>query len=176
MVRSRRASIAIMLIGAAIAALFASGRLTLNITQSAPIGLWVLFNSDANPVTIGDYVLIEMDEFAAYDQYRSYPTARSAWGSRPAPFLKRVAAAGGDNLTRDSAGSILVNGKPLASSDIISRDRAGNQMTAYPLPLTLDDGQLWLSSESARGFDSRYLGPVRAERCRRAFPLIIFNM
>ena len=174
MVKIRRASIVILLMGAAVAALFISGHLTINTTQSAPRGLWFIFGEGKKAVSIGDYVLVDMNHFAAYEQYSGYPTQRSAWGSRAAPLLKSIAAAEGDCLARDGSGVILVNGKPLASSDIISRDRAGNDMIAYPLPLKLAEGQLWLTSESVRGFDSRYLGPVRAAACRKAVPLIVF--
>ena len=73
-------------------------------------------------------------------------------------MLKQIGAIPGDTV-------VLVNGflyvdDAAAKITIASRDSDGGTLSAWPTPITLQPGQYWLVSDSERGFDSRYFGPL----------------
>jgi conjugative transfer signal peptidase TraF len=165
--------VAMVLSDLIVALLFIGGYLTLNVTPSVPVGLWWIIDSKI-PFRKEDYVVVDVERFAGYGAYQNYPFRRSAWGT-VVPFIKRIAGVAGDTVTGDGEG-IRINGQLLKDSGIVSRDRNGNGMKPFPLPITLINDQLWLASQSPLGFDSRYLGTARVKDCRKAIPLIIFNI
>jgi type IV secretory pathway protease TraF len=78
-------------------------------------------------------------------------------------MLKRIGAIPGDTVILED-GFLYVNGAAAEIKiTIASRDSYGGELTAWPTPLTLQSGQYWLTSDSDRGFDSRYFGPVHRE-------------
>lgn len=77
-----------------------------------------------------------------------------------AVLLKRVDGVPGDRIEQTSTGLIAVNGRPLALSKRLVADSEGAPLPHPALPVTLGAGQVWLMSEHARGFDSRYFGPI----------------
>jgi type IV secretory pathway protease TraF len=59
-------------------------------------------------------------------------------------------------------------------TEIISQDTEGRPLPKASFPVTLRKGEVWLSSENIRGYDSRYFGPVSEDVLRRAAPVWIF--
>lgn len=166
--KARRFAIVILAFGAIFTLVAFTGVISLNRTPSVPTGLW---RASYGPIARGDYVVIDVKAFAAYDTYRDYlSTRRQGQSTR---FLKKVAAMESDTITIDGEG-ILVNGERLPDSLPLSQDRAGNKLVAYPLPITMEKDQVWLSSHSPRGIDSRYLGYADLRRCKKVVPLWLF--
>jgi conjugative transfer signal peptidase TraF len=103
----------------------------------------------------GDCVTVNLSQFSnpviTQGVERGYVSLRE-------PMLKRIGAVPGDTVTLED-GFLYVNGEA-ARITIASRDSCGGELSAWPTPLTLQSGQYWLTSDSDRGFDSRYFGPV----------------
>ena len=165
----RKAAIGVLVFGAAIAALLCFGGFTVNLSASVPLGLW---RKVGGPVQIGDIVEVPFEAFRSTDWVPESYHRKNDFG-RVTPYLKRVAGLPCDKIEADS-GLIRVNGKVVPDSAPLSADRAGNVMRAYPLPVSLASGEVWLSSDSPRGFDSRYLGPARLEECVKVVPVFVF--
>jgi len=161
-----------LLIFMAVAVLFISGRLIINVTPSVPVGLWWVIGEMDRPFAKGDYVVVDVAYFSNFEAYADFPFMLNSHGAR-IPYLKRVSAIGGDVITSDGYG-ISVNGVLIKHSQILTQSSSERILTAFPLPLKLEDNQLWLMSHKERGFDSRYLGPVNAIHCRLATPIIVF--
>ena len=163
MQRERKAVICILVVGAAIAALFSSGRLILNTTASVPIGLWWRVDG---PLNLGDVVRVPIEAFKATDWVPEVYWRKNAWGDQKA-FLKRVAGLPGDIIETGEYGLLCINGQLIPNSAPLSADRAGRPLKAYSLPVRLESDELWLLSDSPRGFDSRYLGAAKLEKCNK---------
>ena len=69
-------------------------------------------------------------------------------------------------------GLLKVAGKLIPNSAPLSADRAGRMLKAFPLSIKLASDEVWLLSDSPRGFDSRYLGPANMKECRRVVPIL----
>ena len=82
--------------------------------------------------------------------------------SEHTPMLKKVLAIPGDTVVLADDG-ITINGLYSGLCILLSADSYGNTLSAYPTPLTLSADLYWLTSQPARGFDSRYFGPVERE-------------
>ena len=95
------------------------------------------------------------------------------WGNRK-PFIKIVAGSHGDTVELGDNGLILINRVPFPNSAPLSHDRAGWPLRAFVLPITLASREVWLLSDSPRGFDSRYLGAADILKCHKAVPLPTF--
>lgn len=93
---------------------------------------------------------------------------------RVTPYLKRVVGLPGDIIEEDDSGLIRVGEDLVSGSTPLSMDRAGNVMKRFPLPIRLALDEVWLLSDSPRGFDSRYLGPARLASCDKVVPMITF--
>jgi len=170
--KSRIGAALIILIGAVFSLLIACEVLIINTTRSSPVGLWV---SSGTPIERGNYVVVPVESFAEYTRYAGYPFKRTRAGRGDiAQFLKKVVACSGDVVARGAQG-ITINGELLPDSKALSHDRLGNRLTAYDeLPRTLLPGELWLTSQSPRGFDSRYLGYTHEDVCRKVRPVLTF--
>jgi type IV secretory pathway protease TraF len=70
--------------------------------------------------------------------------------------------------------AVTVNGEYVLMTEIISQDTEGRPLPGASFPVTLRKGEVWLSSENIRGYDSRYFGPVSEDVLRRAVPVWIF--
>jgi type IV secretory pathway protease TraF len=91
------------------------------------------------------------------------------------PMLKRVAAAEGDLVSYDERErAITVNGRYIPMTEILSRDTEGRPLPRPSFPARLGKGDVWLSSENIRGYDSRYFGPVSEDLLKKAEPFWIF--
>jgi conjugal transfer pilin signal peptidase TrbI len=86
------------------------------------------------------------------------------------PMMKKIGAVPGDTVELHE-GFLVVNGEATAIT-VASQDSRNQPLTAFPTPLTLSEGDYWLSSDPERGFDSRYFGPLRREAfTHRALPV-----
>ena len=163
----RKTAIWILFIGAALSVLFCSGRLIVNTTASVPLGFWHRVNGHLSK---GDVVKVPVEAFKATDWVPEAYWRKNGWG-RIRPFLKRVEGLPGDIIETVEYGLIQINGQLILNSAPLSADRAGRMLKAFPLPITLASDEVWLLSDSPRGFDSRYLGPARMKECRRVVPI-----
>ncbi len=168
--RTRKAAVLLLTFGAVIAALFCSGHLILNTTGSVPRGLWWRSGS---PLHRGDVVTVPISAFRSTSWVPEAYWRKNAWG-KPKAFLKRAAGFPGDVVGIWQSGSIHVNGGIIPNSAPLSMDRAGRPLQAFHLPIIIASDEVWLLSDSPRGFDSRYLGPARFEKCQKAIPLVVF--
>ena len=168
--RVRKATALLIVLWAVIAALFCSGHLIWNTTGSVPRGLWWV---SGGPLQRGDIVCVPISAFRSASWVPEDYWHRNAWGN-PKSFLKRVAGLPGDTVVAGEYGLICIAGKVVPNSEPLSADRAGRPLMAFPLPVTLASNEVWLLSDSPRGFDSRYLGSARIEKCQKAMPLLVF--
>ncbi len=160
----------LIIIWASIAALFRSGHLILNTTGSVPRGLWWV---SGGLLQHGDIVTVPVSAFRSTSWVPEAYWRKNAWG-KPKAFLKRVAGLPGDTVEAGEYGLIRVAGEVVPNSAPLSADRAGRPLKAFQLPVTLAADEVWLLSDSPRGFDSRYLGPAWIEDCHKALPLAVF--
>jgi conjugative transfer signal peptidase TraF len=89
------------------------------------------------------------------------------------PFLKLVAAVGGDRVRIDARG-VSVNGRLLPNSVAHSIDKHGRRLPVQPYGKQIvPHGAVWLYGTDEWSLDSRYYGSVPANTIRyRAQPLI----
>jgi conjugative transfer signal peptidase TraF len=89
------------------------------------------------------------------------------------PFLKLVAAIGGDRVRVDARG-VLVNGRLLPNSVAHTIDKHGRRLPVQPYGTQiLPHGDVWLYGTDEWSLDSRYFGAVPSDTIRyRAKPLI----
>lgn len=159
--RKRRASALLALAAAAILGL-GLPRLRLNLSPSAPPGLWL---RTAGEVSRGDWAMGCLPGAAAeFGRLRGYhpggpPAARCPDGSLP--VLKRVVAVAGDRVEVGSDG-VAVNGRLLPGTAPLTHDSQGRPLPAPPSgALRLGRDELWLLSDHIpNSWDSRYYGPV----------------
>jgi conjugative transfer signal peptidase TraF len=139
--------------------------LSINVTPSMPIGLWIV-----RPLTVEP----ARDMIVAICAEGGLPTEelRSCPGDHP-PLLKPVAAIPGDHVSV-SEGGISVNGKSFNNSRALPV--AG--VPAMPLGhYTVADGEVWvIATGHPRSYDSRYLGPLPISNIRgRASRMLVWR-
>ncbi|MBQ9595803.1 MAG: S26 family signal peptidase [Synergistaceae bacterium] len=161
-----------------IALALSTGKFTINVTISEPLGLWFKTGKTGGEIVSGDIVIVEFQHFSSINWVPDVYPAKNSAGD-PMPFIKTVAGLPGDFIERDdpdsdSGGLIRVNGVVMPDSALLSRDNLGNELRAFALPYRLESGEVWLLSASPVGFDSRYLGPAKLEKCEKIIPLITF--
>ena len=169
--RVREAAVLLVILWAVIVTLFCSGHLILNTTGSVPRGLWW---RSGGPLQYGDIVLVPTSAFRSTSWVPEAYWRKNAWG-KPKAFLKRVAGFPGDVVGYARNGLIHVNGGFIPNSAPLSADKAGRPLKALQLPITLASDEVWLLSDSPRGFDSRYLGPARISECKRVIPIHVYK-
>jgi conjugative transfer signal peptidase TraF len=137
----------------------AFGGLRINTTPSEPLGLWRIARLD-RPVHVGDMLFVCPPETEAVSEgfARGYLRAGLCPGGF-GPLIKTVAAVGGQRI--DVAGAITIDGWPIESSNLVSRDGQGRPLRPY-LGGTVPAGFLFLYSPFPGSWDSRYFGPVPA--------------
>ena len=74
------------------------------------------------------------------------------------PMLKRIGAVPGDRVA--IAGNELFINDIAVPVTVASADSYGGVLLPWPTPLVLPPDHYWLVSDSQRGFDSRYFGPI----------------
>ena len=166
---NRKFVLSVIIIGAVLAAPFFTGRIVINISPSVPLGFWWISDDE---FTYGDVVQLPLEAFKFTDWVPEIYRRKDKRG-REIPFLKRIAGLPGDLIELSSEGYEIAAGKILNHSAVLSMDNIGNKLETYPLPIRLASDEVWLTSDVARGFDSRYLGPARIDKCRKA--VLIFT-
>ncbi|MCT9000381.1 conjugative transfer signal peptidase TraF [Chelativorans intermedius] len=162
MTRRRRAR-AILGIGAtAVISLFALaylGGLRINLTPSYPLGVWRIVPLDRE-VAVGDLVMICPPSTSAFTLARQRGYLRSGlcpgWMS---PLIKTVAATRGQRV--EIVGAVSVDDVPLASSELRAVDAEGRALTPFAGGV-VPPGHIFLHSDFAGSYDSRYFGPIPA--------------
>ena len=148
-----------------VVALFTTRVVVLNVTRSVPIGFWV---RDFSGVMRGSFVLVPVEVFKEKIPWYPEEYYRQNGFAKKLPFLKAVAGVCGDVIAIHGEG-ISVNGDLLPLSLPVSRDRRGTKLEAFPLPIVLKEGEIWLTSEAKGGIDSRYFGPIRMDQIKGVY-------
>jgi conjugative transfer signal peptidase TraF len=124
-----------------------------NASASSPRGLYVV--TQAAP-QLGDYVLARAPEAA------ERLAAARGYVPGSVPLVKSVAARTGQRVCA-SGDRLTVDGRGVALRRRV--DRAGRRLPRWSGCRTLVEGELLLlGRDNPASFDSRYFGPVRAER------------
>lgn len=159
-----------LLIGAVLAAPFLFGLISINASPSVPMGLWLVYPATTD-IEIGSYVRVRIQDFTDYHKYTSYPLPQNNSGQKRR-FIKQVAGRSGD-LVESTPEGIYINGQLMPDTKILKTDKRGYPLTPFSLPYRLKKGEIWLTSNNPRGFDSRYLGPAIEIACKKVSPLIV---
>lgn len=126
-------------------------RLWLNLTDSEPVGLYLLQRA---PVEIkrGELVLMEIPE-----QFHPYVYGRR-WLPKGWPLVKLIGAVAGDTFCVNNA-IFSVNGKEIGP--VYQVDQAGLPLPRLQGCRSIPPGYfLPVATGTPRSFDGRYLGPV----------------
>jgi conjugative transfer signal peptidase TraF len=135
------------------------GGYRLNETESYPLGLWRIERIE-RPIAVGDRVFIcppPTREFMLALE-RGY-LRRGLCPGWLSPLIKTVAAIAGQRIEVDA--SVRIDGKFLTNSKVQGVDPQGRMLVPYaggPVPV----GALYLHSDYAGSYDSRYFGPLPA--------------
>ncbi|MBR0868110.1 conjugative transfer signal peptidase TraF [Bradyrhizobium diazoefficiens] len=157
----RRSPLAILAIGtgliAAVAAVGWGAGLRINMTPSYPRGLWRIETLD-RAAAVGDLVFICPPDTAEFERAfgRGY-IRRGLCAGGLSPLIKTVAAVSGQQV--DVADQVSIDGRPLPGSDVRHADAAGRLLLAFAGGL-IPAGELYLHSDFAGSYDSRYFGPI----------------
>lgn len=146
-----------------IAILFAAGSwggLRINFTLSYPLGLWRVMPLD-RPAAVGDRLFICPPETAAFALAleRGY-VRRGLCPGWMSPLIKTVVAVAGQRIAIGP--SILIDGRTLNHSDIHAADAEG-RVLPRSLGGIVPADQVFLHSDFAGSYDSRYFGPIPAD-------------
>jgi conjugative transfer signal peptidase TraF len=139
----------------------------INLSPSVPTGIWKIRGGGHKK---GDYVVVSPNSHYGYKLAveRGYLPGFS-------PMLKRVVATEGDIMDYDEKEkAVTVNGEYVMMTEVISQDTEGRLLPQASFPVILRKGEVWLSSENVRGYDSRYFGPVSEDILRKAAPVWLF--
>ncbi len=158
---ARRRAAVIVAVGVCIATtLFALGYLgglRVNLTPSYPLGLWRIEPMN-RPVAVGDLIVICPPQTPAFSLAlaRGYvrPGLCPGWMS---PLIKTVVAMSGQRIDVDRA--IRIDGRPLAHSKIYTVGAEGRALPTFVGGI-VPAGHLFLHSDFAGSYDSRYFGPI----------------
>lgn len=157
-------------------ALFCLGQfagLRVNLTPSFPLGLWRIEPLE-RAAAVGDVVLICPPTTAQFAMAlsRSY-VRRGACAGGLSPLIKKIVAVGGADVR--IASTVTVDGRPLPHSSIHRVDAAGRLLTSW-LGGVVAPGQVFVHSDFAGSYDSRYFGPIpEAGILGRAVPVVTFG-
>lgn len=146
--------------GVAAAAIAAAGwfaGLRINMTPSYPRGLWRIEELD-RPADVGDRIFICPPDTAVFERAfdRGYIRRGLCTGGL-SPLIKTVAAVGEQKV--DVADQVSIDGRPLPGSVVHHTDAAGRPLSPFAGGV-VPTGRLFLHSEFAGSYDSRYFGPI----------------
>lgn len=147
--------------------------LRINLTPSYPLGLWRI-EPLARAVTVGDRIFICPPQVAVFElaRERGY-LGRGLCPGWFSPLIKTVVAVAGQHVVIDR--SIAVDGAHLAHSFVRPLDGEGRAL-APDAGGIVPTGKLFLLSEFAGSYDSRYFGPIPAAGILGlAHPLLVFD-
>jgi conjugative transfer signal peptidase TraF len=147
--------------------------LRMNLTPSYPLGLWRV-EPLRRDVAVGDRIFICPPRTPAFELARE--RGYLGHGLCPgwfSPLIKTVVAVAGQNVVID--GSIAVDGVQLAHSSVRPTDGEGRALAPASSGV-VPRGQVFLFSEFAGSYDSRYFGPLPASGALGlAHPLLVFT-
>ena len=131
--------------------------LRINLTASYPRGLWRIEPLD-RAAAAGDLLFICPPDTAEFERAfaRGY-IRRGLCSGGLSPLIKTVAAVGGQQV--DVADQVLIDRRPLPGSDVRHADAAGRPLLAFAGGV-IPAGELYLHSDFAGSYDSRYFGPI----------------
>ena len=159
---------AVALVGAA-----GAGQVRLNLTESAPIGLYAT-QPGAAPKR-GSLAVACLPESVGREALaRGYLQPGACPGGAES-VLKPVAAVAGDTVHITLAG-VSVNGAAVPNTAQLDQDGAGRAMQPMPAGIyRVAVGEVWLlSSHSPLSWDARYWGPLPTDAVRAtARPLLV---
>jgi len=146
-------------IAGAVAAAGMIAGLRINMTPSYPRGLWRIEALD-RPAVIGDRVFICPPDTAVFERafQRGY-IRRGLCAGGLGPLIKTVAAVGGQRIAIGSR--VSIDGYVLPDSDVRRADAAGRPLSLFAGGV-VPAGALFLHSDFAGSYDSRYFGPIPA--------------
>lgn len=131
----------------------------LNVTPSYPLGLWRIVPLHRD-VTVGDLVFICPPQSPDFEMARTRGYLRSGlcpgWLS---PLIKTVVAVAGQRV--EVAMDVTIDGIPLDHSDVHRTDAEGWALPTFAGGV-VPSGQIFLHSDFAGSYDSRYFGPIPA--------------
>lgn len=146
--------------------------LRVNLTPSYPLGLWRV-DPLGRDVVVGDRIFICPPPTCVFELARD--RGYLGHGLCPgwfSPLIKTVVAVGGQRVVID--GSIAVDGVPLAHSFVRPTDGEGTALAPASSGV-VPPGQVFLFSEFAGSYDSRYFGPIPDDGVLGlAHPLLVF--
>lgn len=137
-----------------------AGGLRINFTPSYALGLWRIAPLDRDPVA-GDLIFLCPPQTPAFTLAvdRGY-IRRGLCPGWMTPLIKTVAAIPGQHIAVNT--SVRVDGVSVASSAVRERDAEGRALEPWSGGV-VPAGHLFLHSDFAGSYDSRYFGPVPAE-------------
>lgn len=160
-IRWRRAAVVttIVVIPALILAAAYPAGFRLNLTPSYPRGLWRIIPLQRD-TAIGDLVFVCPPRTPGFELARARGYVRR--GSCPGgmgPLIKTVVALPGQTI--EIAGSVTIDGGELPHSDVQPTDAEGRELGPYSGGM-VPAGTLFLHSDFAGSYDSRYFGSIPA--------------
>ncbi|MDA9448359.1 conjugative transfer signal peptidase TraF [Bradyrhizobium sp. CCBAU 21360] len=157
----RRFPLAILVASAGLVAAVAGAGwcagLRINMTPSYPRGLWRIEPLD-RAAAAGDLVFICPPDTAEFERAlaRGY-IRRGLCAGGLSPLIKTVAAVSGQQI--DVADQVSIDGRPLPDSVVRQTDAAGRPLAPFAGGV-ISAGDLYLHSDFAGSYDSRYFGPI----------------
>lgn len=157
----RRRALAILLAGAAASiGLFVAGQaggLRINVTPSYALGLWRIVPIAREPA-VGDLIFICPPVSSAFllAVERGY-MRRGLCPGWVSPLLKTVVASQGQRI--EVREMVTIDGRPLARSEVRGEDAEGRALAAW-FGGVVPAGHVFLHSDFAGSYDSRYFGPI----------------
>ncbi len=143
--------------------------LRVNVTNSLPLGLYVL--TTALPER-GDLVAFDLPE---HNPYASIASSRNYGGLNMRPYLKHLAAVPGDDIQMDEQ-SLRINGQLMPNSAFRDSDRMGRPLSRFLVTGTVPTGKaLVLSGYHPMSFDGRYFGLLDLTDLQKVIPILTFN-
>lgn len=165
--KTRHVGIAAISLAAFIGATITLGQsagLRLNMTDSAPHGLWLVRAADVSSIKRGELVEVCPPALPVVSvmAQRGYLPPGDCPAMAVTALLKPVSAVQGDTIRLEHGQPVMVNGVALPNTVAMPAIPAWPDGT-----YTVEQGQAWLfSSYSAGSFDSRYFGPVELATVR----------
>ena len=158
--KGRSAIIVIGVVGVGLAVLAGvawMGGFRVNLTPSEPLGIWRIEPLHW-PVAIGDRVFIcpPNTALSRTGLERGY-LRRGLCPGGLAPLIKTVAAL--PNQRIEVAGWVMIDGEVLDHSVVRDMDGEGRALAAFHGGI-VPAGHLYLHSDFASSYDSRYFGPI----------------
>ncbi len=150
-----------------------AGGVRINFTPSYALGLWRIVPFDREAV-VGDLVFLCPPQTPAFALAieRGY-IRRGLCPGWMTPLIKTVAATSGQHIS--IAASVRVDGLPIAGSAVRERDAEGRALAPWSGGV-VPAGHLFLHSDFAGSYDSRYFGPVPVGGLLgRAEPVLTFG-